>query len=139
MLFFILRKKGEFNLQTEFKRGDVYYYDFGEKNSSIQAGLRPVVILQNDTGNKHSPTTIVAAMTTKKKTNIPTHVSLFRIDIKMNEKNMKFSEIFKIHYSTILFEQIFTVNKKDLKNKVGEIDLNTWEMKEALKISLGIN
>jgi mRNA interferase MazF len=125
-----VKNKSRYNLLINIKRGDIYYYDFGAKNGSIQGDTRPAVIIQNDIGNKYSPTTIVAVITTKNKTPLPTHVDLFYSYIKTSDS--------KLNYSTILFEQIFTVNKKDLRQKIGEIDLGAREFNEALKISLGL-
>ena len=116
------------------KRGDIYYYDFGRKRGSIQAYSRPAIVIQNDSGNKFSPTTIIAPITTRLKKILPTHVELFNVYIKANNKSIE--EYLKS--SVILLEQIFTVNKIDLQRKIAEINLNDRKFEEALKISLGI-
>ena len=88
-------------------KGDVYYADLNPVIGSEQGGVRPVVILQNDTGNKYSPTTIVAPMTTKSKTYVPMHVIL--------------KESFLAKKSTLLLEQIRTIDKKRLIKKIGTL------------------
>ena len=88
-------------------KGDVYYADLNPVIGSEQGGVRPVVILQNDIGNKYSPTTIVAPMTTKSKTYVPMHVIL--------------KESFLTKKSTLLLEQIRTIDKKRLIKKIGTL------------------
>jgi mRNA interferase MazF len=103
-------------------RGEIYYVDLGIGEGSEQSGLRPAVIIQNNSGNVHSPTVIVAVITTADKPNIPTH-------LKINLRGE----------STILCEQIRTISKSRVRNKIGE--LNRKEMKSLdrkLKISLGL-
>lgn len=105
------------------KRGEIYYADLPEGKYSEQLGNRPVVILQNNTGNKYSPTVIVAAITRASKKNIPTHLN---IDLK--------------DPSTILLEQIFTISKDRLKMKIGSIPEDKLnDLDNKLKISLGMN
>lgn len=105
------------------KRGQVYYADLSPVIGSEQGGMRPVVIIQNDIGNAHSPTTIVACVTsvqTKKK--LPTHVDI---------------PLFKD--SIILVEQIKTIDKHRLKNLIAEVSTNTMaQVDKAIKISLGV-
>ena len=105
------------------KRGEIYYADLGCYKGSEQGGLRPVLIIQNDTGNKYSPTTIVASITAKKgKPSLPTH-----IEINLEKP------------SVILLEQIRTIDKTSIINKLDQLD--DEEMKRvniALKISLGL-
>lgn len=109
---------------TEIKRGDIYYADLGFPCGSKQAGYRPVVIIQNDIGNKKSNTTIVSPLTSKEKTPLYTHV--------------KFIHNNKIQ--TVLLEQIITINKSDLGEKVGKVDEKTLkEIDKKIKISLGIH
>ena len=105
------------------KRGQVFYADLSPVIGSEQGGLRPVVILQNDIGNIYSPTTIVAAVTSAQtKANLPTHVAL---------------PLFK--ESTVLLEQIRTIDKRRLKSLIATVDENTMnEIDKALKISLGV-
>lgn len=88
-------------------KGDVYYADLNPVKGSEQGGVRPVVILQNDIGNKYSSTTIVAPMTTRKKSYVPMHV-------KLKEK-------FLAKNSTLLLEQIRTIDKKRLIKKIGTL------------------
>ena len=98
----------------EIKRGEIYSADFGAGFGSEQGGIRPVLILQNNTGNKHSPTTIVAAITSRKtKTALPTHVTVTANGLKTE--------------STVLLEQIRTIDRKTL----AAVD-------RAIVVSLGI-
>ena len=94
-------------------KGDVYYADLNPVIGSEQGGVRPVVILQNDIGNKYSPTTIVAPMTTKSKTYVPMHVIL--------------KESFLTKKSTLLLEQIRTIDKKRLIKKIGTLSKQSQE------------
>ena len=88
-------------------KGDVYYADLNPVIGCEQGGVRPVVILQNDIGNKYSPTTIVAPMTTKSKTYVPMHVRL--------------KENYLAKHSTLLLEQIRTIDKRRLIKKIGSL------------------
>ena len=88
-------------------KGDVFYADLNPVIGSEQGGVRPIVILQNDIGNRYSPTTIVAPMTTKSKTYVPMHVKL--------------KESFLAGRSTLLLEQIRTIDKRRLLSKMGSI------------------
>ena len=92
-------------------KGDVYYADLNPVIGSEQGGVRPVVILQNGIGNKSSPTTIVAPMTTKSKTYVPMHVRL--------------KESFLAKRSTLLLEQIRTIDKQRLLKKIGSLSENS--------------
>ena len=109
------------------KRGELYYADLSPVLGSEQGGVRPVLILQNDVGNKYSPTVIVSAITSKLfKAKLPTHISLDATEFGLSKD------------SIILLEQIRTIDKQRLKEKIGE--LNSVKMKEvnnALLISLG--
>lgn len=111
------------------KRGDIYYADLRPVVGSEQGGIRPVLIIQNDTGNKHSPTVICAAITSKmNKAKLPTHVEL--------DSNK--CEIVKD--SVILLEQLRTIDKKRLKDKVCHVDKDILEkVDRALIISLELN
>ncbi len=110
------------------KRGDIYYADLRPVVGSEQGGIRPVLIIQNDTGNKHSPTVIVAAITSKiHKAKLPTHIELdcHRYDI--------------VKDSVILLEQVRTIDKKRLKDKVCRLDGEVMNrVNEALAISLDL-
>lgn len=111
------------------KRGDVYYADLRPVIGSEQGGVRPVLIIQNDTGNKHSPTIICAAITSKmNKAKLPTHVEL---DSKKYEM---------VKDSVILLEQLRTIDKKRLKDKVCHLDDEILlKVDKALRISLELN
>lgn len=114
----------------EIKRGDIFYADLGKTKGSEQNGIRPVLIVQNDLGNKFSPTVIAVAITTKKKNKLPTH-----IPIKKNEC----LECNLPKDSIILVEQIRTLDKTRLMYKVGKLDkLTMQKVKEALKVSFNI-
>ena len=109
------------------KRGDIFYADLSPVIGSEQGGIRPVLIIQNDIGNKHSPTVIVGAVTSKMtKAKLPTH-----IEIKRGQYGM-------VKDSVVLLEQLRTLDKKRLKEKVGKIADDTMEkINRALLISLG--
>ncbi|MBP3603752.1 MAG: type II toxin-antitoxin system PemK/MazF family toxin [Lachnospiraceae bacterium] len=108
------------------KRGDIYYADLRPVIGSEQGGIRPVLIVQNDVGNRHSPTVICAAITSKmNKAKLPTHIELSAGKYDM-EKD-----------SVILLEQLRTIDKKRLKDKVCHLDDEIMEkVNIGLKISL---
>lgn len=108
------------------RRGDIYYADLRPVVGSEQGGIRPVLIIQNDTGNRHSPTVIVAAITSKmNKAKLPTHIE---IDSKKYDI---------VKDSVILLEQLRTIDKKRLKDKVCHIDGEILKkVNEALLVSL---
>lgn len=110
-------------------RGDVYYANLNPVIGSEQGGVRPVLILQNDIGNKYSPTTIVAAITSRiKKAKLPTHIELDCEHFAL-EKD-----------SVILLEQVRTIDKRRLKEKIAHLDEDIMErIDEALQISLGLS
>lgn len=110
------------------KRGEIYYADLRPVVGSEQGGIRPVLVIQNDVGNKYSPTTIVAILTSKKKPSLPTHVLL-----KSSEENGLDCD------STIELEQLRTIDKKRIKDKVGYIsDEDKNKVLDALRISMCI-
>ena len=111
------------------KRGDIYYADLRPVIGSEQGGIRPVLIVQNDVGNKHSPTVICAAITSKmNKAKLPTH-----IELKAQEYEM-------VKDSVILLEQLRTIDKKRLKDRVCHLDSDIMEeVNRALLISLELN
>lgn len=112
----------------DIKRGDLYYADLRPVVGSEQGGIRPVLILQNDIGNKYSPTTIVVAITSKEKNPIPTHVSIH----SDSENGLKTD-------STIMLEQLRTVDKKRIKGKIGHLSQkDLYNVMNALKMSLNI-
>ena len=111
------------------RRGDVYYADLRPVVGSEQGGIRPVLIVQNDVGNRHSPTVICAAITSKmNKAKLPTHIEL-RADKYDMEKD-----------SVVLLEQLRTIDKKRLKDKVCHLDGEIMKkVNHALMISLELN
>ena len=113
----------------EIKRGDIYYADLSPVVGSEQDGVRPVLCIQNDTGNKVSPTIIIAAITSRqKKLKMPTHVR-----IKLEEGHLPKN-------SMAMLEQIRTIDKERLKNHVGKIDKQSAEAIERASLeSLGID
>lgn len=112
---------------NQIKRGELYYADLSPVVGSEQGGVRPVLVVQNDVGNKFSPTVIVAAITSKlSKAKLPTHIEIEAKTFGL-EKD-----------SVILLEQIRTLDKTRLQNKIG--DLSSSQMKSvdrAILISLG--
>lgn len=114
-------------LNSLIKRGDIFYYDYGKGKGSIQGGLRPCIIIQNNIGNTYSPTVIVAAITSElNKSKIPTHVNIG-------------TECGLTKPSLILLEQIRTVNKAELKKFVGHAGTSVLtKINKALGISLDI-
>lgn len=108
------------------RRGDIYYADLRPVIGSEQGGIRPVLIIQNDIGNKHSPTVICAAITSKmNKAKLPTHVELDsnKYDIMKD--------------SVILLEQLRTIDKKRLKDKICHLDREILnKVDQALLVSL---
>lgn len=116
------------NNDIDVKRGDIYYADLDPVVGSEQGGIRPVIIVQNDIGNKYSPTTIIVSITSKKtKTKIPTHVN-----IKSNGTNgLKCN-------SVVMCEQYRTIDKSRLRNKVGQLDQSDLHnVLKAVKVSIG--
>ena len=110
------------------RRGDVYYADLRPVVGSEQGGIRPVLIIQNDVGNKHSPTVIAAAITSQRdKSKLPTHIEVSGEKCGLSKD------------SIILLEQIRTIDKKRLKDRMGELDLNSMNrVNTALSISFGL-
>ena len=110
------------------KKGDIFFADLSPVIGSEQGGVRPVIVIQNDVGNKYSPTVIVAAITSQiNKAKMPTHV-----EIKAGEHGLNKD-------SVILLEQLRTVDKRRLKERIGRMDGDSMEkVNEALVISLGI-
>ena len=111
------------------RRGDVYYADLRPVIGSEQGGIRPVLIVQNDIGNKHSPTVICAAITSKmNKAKLPTHIELSTDNYDMDKD------------SVVLLEQLRTIDKKRLKDKVCHLDDQVMQkVNMALKISLELD
>lgn len=111
------------------KRGDIYYADLSPVVGSEQGGLRPVLIIQNDVGNKYSPTVIAAAITSKLgKSKMPTHIDVYADKFGLAKD------------SVILLEQIRTIDKKRLKEKMGHLDLAVMQqVNDALSVSFGLD
>ena len=114
------------NLPTVY-RGELYYADLSPVVGSEQGGLRPVVIIQNDTGNRHAPTTIVAPITSRlTKTPLPTHIAFCGCGLSKD--------------SVMLMEQIRTIDKSRLKQKMGSLPPEKIEALDmAIKVSLGLS
>ena len=110
----------------EIKRGEIYAVDFGAGFGSEQGGIRPSLILQNDIGNRHSPTTIVAAITGRKtKAALPTHVKIMAKGLKTE--------------STVLLEQIRTIDKARLGEYIGRLDSKTLAAVDSMDKRTDIN
>ena len=110
------------------KRGDIFYADLSPVVGSEQGGVRPVLVVQNDVGNKYSPTVIAAAITSRiNKAKMPTHIELSANDYGLNKD------------SVILLEQIRTIDKRRLREKIGKLDDDMMNrVNEALFISFGL-
>lgn len=110
------------------KRGDIFYADLSPVIGSEQGGLRPVLIVQNDVGNKYSPTVIAAAITSKQtKAKLPTHIDISGRGAGLSKD------------SVVLLEQIRTIDKTRLKEKMGHLDDVTMDdVDSAIQISFGI-
>ena len=111
------------------KRGDIFYADLSPVVGSEQGGVRPVLIVQNDVGNKYSPTVIAAAITSQiNKAKLPTHIEIDALEYGLTKD------------SVVLLEQVRTIDKKRLKEKIGHIDEPLMgKVNEAITISFGIN
>ena len=110
------------------KRGDIYYADLSPVVGSEQGGMRPVLIVQNDTGNKHSPTVIAAAITSQTgKARLPTHIELDAQSVGLSRD------------SVILREQIRTIDKSRLRERMGKWDDTTMtKVDNAIAVSFGL-
>lgn len=111
------------------RRGDIFYADLSPVVGSEQGGIRPVLIVQNDLGNKYSPTVIAAAITSQiNKARLPTHIEISGQDYGLSKD------------SVILLEQIRTIDKKRLREKIGHLDEDLMiKVNEALEISFGLS
>ena len=111
------------------KRGELYYADLSPVVGSEQGGVRPILVVQNDTGNKYSPTIIAAAVTSQiNKAKLPTHIEICEGEFGLNKD------------SVILLEQIRTLDKRRLKERIGELSpVAMQKVNTALLISLGFN
>ena len=110
------------------KRGDIYYADLSPVVGSEQGGLRPVLIIQNDVGNRYSPTVIAAAITSRMgKNRLPTHIDIHADRVGLAKD------------SVVLLEQIRTLDKRRLKEKMGHLDENMMgAVNEAIAVSFGL-
>lgn len=115
-------------MMDSFKRGELYFADLSPVVGSEQGGVRPVLIIQNDVGNKYSPTVIVAAVTSQiNKAKLPTHIELSSVKYGLPKD------------SVILLEQVRTLDKRRLKEKIGVIDTDKMrKVENALLVSLGL-
>lgn len=110
------------------RKGDIYYADLSPVVGSEQGGVRPVLVVQNDIGNRYSPTIIIAAITSQiNKGKLPTHVEIKGDDYGLSKD------------SVLLLEQIRTIDKKRLGEKIGHVEEDIIEkVDDALRISLGL-
>ena len=110
------------------KRGDIYYADLSPVVGSEQGGVRPVLIVQNDVGNKYSPTVIAAAITSQTdKSRLPTHIDIMPEHCGLSRD------------SVVLLEQIRTIDKRRLREKMGTLDPQSMtQVNKALSISFGL-
>ena len=110
------------------KRGDIYYADLSPVVGSEQGGVRPVLIVQNDTGNRHSPTVIAAAITSQTgKARLPTHISVSPLSCGLPKE------------SVILLEQVRTLDNRRLREKLGRLDDGVMrKVDSAIAVSLGL-
>lgn len=113
----------------EVHRGEVFYADLSPVVGSEQGGVRPVLIVQNDIGNRFSPTVIAAAITSQRgKANLPTHISLNASDSGLSRD------------SIVLLEQVRTIDKHRLKERMGRLDRESMQMVDkALSVSFGLD
>ena len=114
--------------EDSVKRGDIFYADLSPVVGSEQGGTRPVLIVQNDTGNRHSPTVIAAAITSQTgKARLPTHINIAGGSVGLSKD------------SVILLEQLRTIDKQRLREKICHIDGELQEKVDmALKVSLDL-
>ncbi|WP_301281807.1 type II toxin-antitoxin system PemK/MazF family toxin [Clostridium bornimense] len=110
------------------KRGDIFYADLSPVVGSEQGGIRPVIIIQNDVGNKYSPTVIVAAITSQiNKAKLPTHVEISSEEYGLNKD------------SVVLLEQVRTLDKRRLKEKIGHmLERDMKKVDSSLKVSMAL-
>lgn len=115
--------------KLNIRRGDIYYADLSPVIGSEQGGVRPVLIVQNDVGNRFSPTVIAAAITSQRaKANLPTHIMLHSENTGLARD------------SIVLLEQIRTIDKHRLKERMGRLDqLSMTQIDQALSISFGLD
>lgn len=124
---YFFRRSVDF-VDTNVRRGEIYYADLSPVVGSEQGGVRPVLIVQNDTGNRHSPTVIAAAITSQMgKARLPTHIQLQGQSVGLSRD------------SVILLEQIRTIDKSRLRERMGRLDENTMSaVDSAIAVSFGL-
>ena len=117
------------HMTNPVRRGDIYYADLSPVVGSEQGGVRPVLIVQNDTGNRHSPTVIAAAITSQQgKARLPTHIAIPAPGSGLSRD------------SVILLEQIRTLDKTRLRERMGKVDSATMtRVDDAIAVSFGLN
>ena len=115
-------------MESTVKRGDIFYADLSPVVGSEQGGTRPVLIVQNDTGNRHSPTVIAAAITSRlDKARLPTHINIRAADTGLAKD------------SVVLLEQIRTLDKRRLRERMGRVDSAVMEQVDAaIAVSFGL-
>lgn len=115
-------------MDTTVKRGDIFYADLSPVVGSEQGGTRPVLIVQNNTGNKHSPTVIAAAITSQtNKAKLPTHIELSGKSVGLSKD------------SVVLLEQIRTIDKRRLREHMGRLDESMMNrVDDAIAVSFGL-
>lgn len=115
-------------MDTNVKRGDIFYADLSPVVGSEQGGVRPVLIVQNDTGNRYSPTVIAAAITSQvNKARLPTHIELSSPNYGLTKD------------SVVLLEQIRTLDKRRLREKMGRVEPEVMEkIDSAIAVSFGL-
>ncbi len=117
------------DVPMNIKRGDIYYADLSPVVGSEQGGLRPVLIVQNDVGNRYSPTVIAAAITSRMgKTRLPTHIDIYAKEVGLAKD------------SVILLEQIRTLDKRRLREKMGHLEDSVMQrVNTAISVSFGLS
>ena len=115
-------------MDVTVKRGDIYYADLSPVVGSEQGGIRPVLIVQNDLGNRYSPTVIAAAITSQKdKSRLPTHISVRSHDCGLSRD------------SVVLLEQVRTIDKRRLRERMGRVDAALMaRIDAAIAVSFGL-
>ena len=116
-------------MDTSVRRGDIFYADLSPVVGSEQGGTRPVLLIQNDTGNRHSPTVIAAAITSQTgKARLPTHITLAGHDVGLSKD------------SIVLLEQVRTIDKRRLREHMGHADEALMDqINNAIAVSFGLN
>ena len=115
-------------MESNVRRGDIYYADLSPVVGSEQGGIRPVLIIQNDVGNRYSPTVIAAAITSRTdKTKLPTHIPIEARDCGLQKD------------SVVLLEQVRTLDKRRLRERMGSVSIRAMkEINQALSVSFGL-